>query len=127
RGRSSVRSTPRRPKIRCGSTRTRTYRSPEPPPRWPASPRPETLIRCPSFTPGGMRTENCRVRCTLPEPRHVLHGCSTIRPAPPHRGHGCANWNIPWSTATDPDPPHWGHVIGDVPGSAPDPPHVSHG
>jgi hypothetical protein len=31
---------------------------------------------------------------------------------------------MPWSTATDPVPPHCGHVTGCVPGSAPDPPHV---
>jgi len=50
-----------------------------------------------------------------------------MRPAPPHRGHGWANWKSPWSTATLPDPPHCGHVVGEVPGSAPDPPHVWHG
>src|SRR5207302_7750486 len=126
-GRSTVRSPPRRPKTGCGSTRTSTYRSPGAPPAGPASPLPRTRIRWPSFTPGGIRTENSRVRRTLPDPWQVWHGCSTIRPAPPHLGHVCANWKNPWSTATDPDPPHWGQVTGDVPGSAPEPPHVWHG
>src|SRR5207248_311462 len=91
-------------------------------PGGPASPRPGSLIRAPSFTPAGIFTENSRVRRTLPDPAHSWHGCSTIRPEPRHWGQVRSSENTPWLTATEPVPRHVGHVTGLVPGSAPDPP-----
>ena len=49
------------------------------------------------------------------------HGVSTTRPAPPQLGQGRENENGPCATATAPEPPHWGQVIGFVPGAAPEP------
>ena len=58
------------------------------------------------------------------------HGCSTIRPAPPQRGHGGVRTNSPKklreTCCTRPAPPHVGHVRRRVPGSAPFPPQCSH-
>ena len=45
-------------KILCTLTCTNIYKSPEPEPRCPASPSPESLILVPLSTPGGTFTDN---------------------------------------------------------------------
>src|SRR5919201_3622505 len=122
-GSSTVRSSPRRPKIGWGSTATLTNRSPAAPPTPPGSPFPARRMRAPSRTPAGILTRIVRVRRCVPEPPHVVHAVSTIRPLPPHVGHGRDIEKNPWFSAISPVPAHVGHVVGDVPGSAPLPPH----
>jgi hypothetical protein len=63
-----------------------------------------------------------RVRRSRPEPRQFWHGSSTIVPFPRQRGHGCESANRPCDSATTPRPPHWGQIVGAVPGFAPEPP-----
>ena len=110
-----------RPNSSWCATFTRTKRSPGFPPAGPGSPRPASLIRAPLLTPAGILTWNVRVRRTDPAPLHVAHGVSMMRPVARHRRHGCAIEKKPWLTAISPLPSHSGHVIGLVPGAAPDP------
>ena len=39
-----------------------------------------------------------------------------MTPLPRQRGHGCESAKRPWESETVPEPPHCGHVIGEVPG-----------
>src|SRR6266511_2793093 len=126
-GTSSVRSESFRPNMRCGATLTTTNRSPGRLPAGPASPRPTSRMRCPSFTPGGILTENSRVVRTVPEPPHRSQGFGMICPEPPHRGQVRDSEKYPWFSATVPVPWHCGHTSGAVPGFAPEPPHTGHG
>ena len=67
----------------------------------------------------GILTWKVRVRRWLPLPPHVGHGVSTTRPEPRQTGQVWLIWNGPWLTATAPEPPHRGQVVGLVPGAAP--------
>src|SRR5690606_11458716 len=96
------------------------------PPRTPGSPRPASRIRCPSCTPGGIRTFSRRVLVTPPVPWHSGHFSCTIVPTPWHSRHGSEKLNDPWLRVTSPVPPQTGHVRGLVPGLAPLPRQVSH-
>src|SRR5688572_18476710 len=84
-------------------------------------------MRAPSSTPVGILTRSVLVAVVAPLPRHVSQGCSMIWPRPPHRGQVRAIWNGPWFTTVVPLPPHSEHVVGVVPGFAPEPLHVGHG
>ena len=75
----------------------------------------------PLFAPAGIFTEYRFVDRSRPLPRQFLHGLSMIVPLPRQRGHGWENANRPCESDTTPRPPHWGHVIGALPGSAPVP------
>src|SRR4029077_14113431 len=94
-GTVNVRSAPLRANNLCSATWTTTNRSPDGAPAGPGSPRPPSRMRAPSRTPGGIFTENFRVRRTLPEPWQVGQGVSTIRPDPAQLGHGLENENGP--------------------------------
>src|SRR5690606_40228012 len=83
-------------------------------------------IGAPSFTPGGIRTRIDRVRTSVPDPRHTVHGWSMITPAPRHCGHASANEKKPWLRATVPVPLQVGQVRGRLGGSAPLPPQWEH-
>ena len=97
------------------------------PPRNPASPWPASLMRCPSSTPGGIRTLIVRVRVVTPVPLHSSQGFSMIDPLPRHSVHGSENPNAPWLRLTTPAPLQLGHTFGLVPGRAPLPWQLVHG
>src|ERR1700757_308519 len=126
-GTVTVRSSPSRPKILSGRTCTVTYRSPDGAPRNPASPCPGNRIRCPSSTPGGIRTLMVRVRVVTPVPLHSSQGCSMIEPLPRQSVHGSEKPNAPWLRLITPEPLHVGHTFGLVPGCAPLPWQLVHG
>src|ERR1700757_4735919 len=126
-GTVTVRSSPSRPKILSGRTCTVTYRSPDGAPRNPASPCPGSRIRCPSSTPGGIRTLMVRVRVATPVPLHSGQGCSMIEPVPRHSVQGSENPNAPWLRLMTPEPLHVLHTFGLVPGRAPLPWQLVHG
>ena len=65
-------------KILCNLTCTNIYKSPEPEPRCPASPSPESLILVPLSTPGGTFTDNFFGLFKTPVPRQLLHGSEII-------------------------------------------------
>jgi hypothetical protein len=67
---------------------------------------PASRIRAPLRTPAGIFTCRVRVRRSAPDPPHVLHGDSTILPAPPQRGQGRDIEKNPWFSAISPLPPH---------------------
>src|SRR3546814_1013558 len=121
-----TRSRPLRLKSGCSPTRTVTYRSPGGPPLRPGLPRPFSLIRWPSPTPGGTRSFTSRGRRSTPVPRQPGQGSSTTEPRPPHAGHGDENEKRPWLSDTTPRPPQLAHCRGLVPGLAPDPEQVWH-
>src|SRR5918998_6223154 len=104
-----------------------TYRSPDGPPRSPASPLPGSRIREPSFTPAGMFTRYFLSSRSRPWPAHVGHGSSITVPEPLQRLHGRVIENRPWPWDSTPRPWHTGQTMGSVPGSAPVPRHVGHG
>ena len=108
-----------RPNTSSRATFTRTYRSPGWPPAGPGSPRPASLIRAPSLTPAGIFTLKVRLRRSDPDPLHVGHGVSTMRPVALQFRHGCDIEKKPWFTATSPAPPQTGHTVGLVPGRRP--------
>ena len=62
------------------------YRSPDGPPRMPASPSPDRRIRVPVSTPAGIFTESERSFSTRPAPEQDLHGLLIIWPMPEHVG-----------------------------------------
>src|SRR4029453_14297028 len=127
-GTVSVRCSPCRPKIRCGLTCTVTYRSPDGPPRSPTAPLPLSLIRCPSWTPAGIRTCIVLLDWPRPEPWQVSHGWSTTRPRPMHSVHGSVIANTPPCTEVCiPVPSHLRPTFGTVPYFAPVPWQVLHG
>src|SRR3954454_7894238 len=101
-----------------------TYRSPDGPPRSPASPLPASRIREPSLTPGGMLTRYFLSSRRRPWPAQVGHGSSITVPEPPQREHGRVIENRPWPSDSTPRPWHTGQTVGAVPGRAPVPRHV---
>src|ERR1700754_49621 len=126
-GTVTVRSSPSRANTLSGRTCTVTYRSPDGAPRNPASPWPAGRIRCPSSTPGGIRTLMVRVRVVTPVPLHSSQGCSMIEPLPRQSVHGSENPNAPWLLLTTPAPLQVGQTFGLVPGRAPLPWQFVHG
>src|SRR6478672_11146890 len=84
-------------------------------------------MRCPSSTPGGMRTLMVRVRVVTPVPLHTSQACSMIEPLPRHSVQGSENPNAPWLRLTTPAPLQFGHTLGLVPGRAPLPWQLVHG
>src|SRR6202035_1724113 len=96
-------------------------------PRNPASPCPGSRIRCPSSTPGGIRTLIVRVRVVTPVPLHSSHGCSMIEPLPRHSVQGSEKPNAPWLLLITPEPLQVAHTLGLVPGRAPLPWQLVHG
>src|ERR687897_2939812 len=67
-GTSTTKSSPRRLKTGCSSTRVTTYRSPAGPPFLPALPLPGTLIFIPSLAPAGILTVTCLALRNRPLP-----------------------------------------------------------
>src|ERR1700751_515108 len=126
-GTVTVRSSPSRPNTLSDLTCTVTYRSPDGAPRRPASPCPANLIRCPSSTPGGMRTLMVRVRVGTPVPLHSSEGGSMIEPLPRQSVHGSEKPNAPFLRLIPPDPLQVGPTFGLVPGCAPLPWQLVHG
>src|SRR5580693_6666748 len=126
-GTVTVRSSPSRPKTLSGRTCTVTYRSPDGAPRNPASPCPASRIRCPSTTPGGIRTLMVRLRVVTPVPLHSSQGCSMIDPLPRQSVHGSEKPKAPWLRLITPAPLHVGQTLGLVPGRAPLPWQLVHG
>ena len=101
------------------------YKSPGVPPLSPCSPCPLKGITFPVSTPAGILTLIVLFFLILPFPLHSLHGVSVIFPLPWQWSHvevdtklpkGVCLWTLTW-----PDPPHVGHVLTFVPGSAPEP------
>ena len=124
-GTFSVRFLPSRPNNRCGFTWTRTYRSPGSlPAPWPGAPRPESLMRCPSAIPAGMRALTSRRRCSTPRPPHAEHGSSMRLPRPAHAVQGRLKENSPWFSSLTPVPEQVGQGRGLAGGSTPMPPQV---
>ena len=68
-----------------------------------------------------MRNVIVRGARTCPDPLHVLHGCSTTEPVPPHLGHVWRIWKKPLPPITAPRPWHVGHVTRFYPLAAPVP------
>src|ERR671917_1648400 len=120
-GTSTSRLSPLREKIGDSPTLQTTNRSPEGPPRRPASPLPGSRIREPSFTPGGMLTRYFLSSRSRPSPAQVGHGSSITVPEPPQRLHGRVIENRPWPSDSTPRPWQTGHTAGAVPGRAPVP------
>src|SRR5918992_2445623 len=104
-----------------------TYRSPDGPPRRPASPFPGSRILEPSFTPAGMFTRYFLSSRSRPWPAQVGHGSSITVPEPPQREHGRVIENTPWLSGSTPRPWQTGQTIGAVPGRAPVPRQVLQG
>src|SRR4051794_2463931 len=104
-----------------------TYRSPDGPPRSPASPLPASRIREPPLTPGGMFTRYFLSSRSRPCPPQVGHGSSITVPEPPQRAHGRVIENRPWPCDSTPRPWQTGQTTGEVPGRAPVPRQVVHG
>src|SRR5215469_2707127 len=126
-GTVSVRLWPLRPNTLCGSTCTRTYRSPAGPPRSPDAPLPAILMRCPSATPAGILAWMVRVLIARPLPEHVGQGSSTTRPRPRQVLHGSENAKLPRLRLPCPVPSHVGQTFGTVPAFAPVPMQTLHG
>src|SRR5829696_1950603 len=123
-GTSTSKWSPLRRKTGDSSTRQTTNRSPDGPPRRPASPLPGRRIREPSLTPAGMLTLYFLSSRVRPAPWHVGQGCSITVPEPPHWWHGRVMENRPWPSDSTPRPLQTGQTIGLVPGCAPVPRHV---
>src|SRR5688572_28862805 len=98
-----------------------TNRSPDGPPRRPASPLPGSRIREPSFTPAGMLTRYFLSSRSRPWPAQVGHGSSITVPEPPQRLHGRVIENRPCPSDSTPRPWQTGQTAGAVPGRAPVP------
>src|SRR4051794_26161891 len=126
-GTLTVRSSPSRPNTLSGRTCTVTNRSPDGAPRRPASPCPARRMRCPSSTPGGIRTLIVRVRVVTPVPWHSSQGSSMMEPLPRHSVHGSEKPKAPWLRLMTPAPLQFGHTLGLVPGRAPLPWQLVHG
>src|SRR5215471_2983487 len=110
----------------CGLTCSTTYKSPDGPPRNPASPFPAERSREPVSTPAGMRSLIFEATSLRPFPWHALQGFSMTRPAPWQCGHVCAMLKIPRELMICPRPPQVGHDLTLDPLSAPVPLHTSH-
>src|SRR3954451_3134479 len=126
-GTSTSTLSPLRQNTGDASTWQTTNRSPDGPPRSPASPLPASRIREPSLTPGGMLTRYFLTSRRRPWPWQVGHGSSITVPAPLQRVHGRVIENRPWPWDSTPRPWHTGQTTGEVPGRAPVPRHVVHG
>src|SRR6516164_8943767 len=126
-GTDTVRLSPDRPKMGCGVTCTRTYRSPAGPPRSPGAPLPLSLIRWPSPTPAGIRAWIVRVLMARPLPEHAGHGSSTTSPRPRHVLQGSEKAKLPRFRLAWPVPSQVGHTLGTVPALAPVPLQTWHG
>src|SRR5215469_14482725 len=111
----------------CGSTCTRTYRSPGGPPRSPDAPLPAILIRWPSATPAGILAWIVRVLIARPLPAHSWHGSSTTSPRPRQVLHGSEKAKLPRLRLPWPVPSQVGQTLGTVPALAPVPLHTLHG
>ncbi len=107
-----------------------TYRSPDGPPRGPASPCPSIAIRWPLSIPAGMLTWSRRSSRSLPSPLQAWHGVETTRPSPLQRGQAVMFTIWPRivceTRRRSPVPLHSGHRSGSLPGSAPEPAQVGH-
>src|SRR6056297_2578461 len=97
------------------------YRSPDGPPRSPASPSPDRRMRVPVSTPAGMFTFSARSFCTRPAPPHVLQGFLTIWPTPEQVGQVRSTVKKPCCARTFPIPEQVGQVTGSEPPSEPVP------
>src|SRR5215469_14546695 len=126
-GTVTVRLWPDRPNTGCGSTCTRTYRSPAGPPRSPGAPLPLSLIRWPSPTPAGILAWIVRVLIARPLPEHSWHGSSTTSPRPRHVLQGSEKAKLPRFRLPCPVPSQVGQTLGTVPALAPVPLHTLHG
>src|SRR6266567_3566637 len=126
-GTVTVRFAPDRPNSGCGFTCTRTYRSPDGPPRSPGAPLPASLIRWPSATPAGMRAWMVRELIARPLPVHAGQGSSTTRPRPWHSLHTSDIPKEPRFLLDCPVPWQDGHILGTVPALAPVPWQVGQG
>src|SRR6266542_1684400 len=80
-----TRSSPSRRKNACSRRRMSTYRSPDGPPRSPASPSPATRSCCPSSIPAGMSSGSSWSRRSRPSPRQRVQSASTVLPEPAQR------------------------------------------
>src|SRR5215213_4915278 len=120
-GTSTSRLSPLRTNTGDSATWVTTNRSPEGPPRRPASPLPGSRIFEPSFTPGGMFTRYFLSSRRRPWPAQVGHGSSITVPAPPQREQGRVMENSPWPSDSTPRPWQTGQTVGEVPGRAPVP------
>src|SRR5215472_12097281 len=125
-GTVTVRLSPDLPKMGCGVTCTRTYKSPGGPPCSPDVPLPLSRIRCPSATPAGMRAWMVRVLMARPLPEHAWQGSSTTRPRPRHSLHGSENAKLPRFRLDWPVPWQVGQTLGTDPDFAPVPRQVGH-
>ncbi len=76
--------------------------------------------------PAGILTVSVRSFVVRPSPLHVTHGFEMMRPEPWQREHVRATVKNPCWKRCCPRPWHCGHVVGLVPGAAPEPLHVSH-
>src|SRR3954452_144576 len=126
-GTSTSTLSPLRPNTADASTWQITNRSPDGPPRSPASPLPASRIREPSLTPGGMLTRYFLTSRSRPWPAQVGQGSSMTVPAPLQRAQGRVIENRPWPWDSTPRPWHTGQTTGEVPGRAPVPRQVVHG
>src|ERR687894_3316997 len=125
-GTSTSRLSPLRWKTGESATWVTTNRSPDGPPRRPASPLPGSGTREPSLTPAGMFTRYFLSSRSRPWPPHVGHGSSITVPEPPQREHGRVIEKTPWPWDSTPRPWQTGQTIGEVPGRAPVPRQVLH-
>src|SRR5215471_5873570 len=98
-----------------------TYKLPGGPPANPASPSPCNRSCCPVAMPAGILTVILRSFATRPAPRHVVHGLEIVLPLPRHWGHVRATVKKPCCVRTWPCPRHILHIVGCVPGAAPEP------
>ena len=127
-GTSRVRLSSLRPKSRCGVTLTVTNRSPAGPPPSPWPPLPRSRIRCPSFTPAGMRAWMVRAEEPRPLPWQVGHGSSYTSWRPWQVGHVSLSEKAPPTPdTTKPAPSHVAQMCGLVPGLPPVPLHCGQG
>ena len=120
-GTSTSKWSPLRANTGDSLTLVTTNRSPDGPPRSPASPLPASRIREPSFTPAGMFTRYFLSSRMRPSPWQVWQGCSITVPEPPQRSHGRVMEKSPWPCDSTPRPWQTGQTTGWVPGSAPVP------
>src|SRR5436305_4390973 len=111
---------PIRLKNGCSPTLTKTYKSPDGPPKRPASPLPGTRMRAPVSKPGGNSTFRVSVPRTRPSPPQSLHGVIE-RPEPPQSPHVTANCRCPLMRVVLPVPRHGVHTLSIDPGACPIP------
>src|SRR5881296_127919 len=91
----------------------------------PASPSPESRMRVPSSTPGGMFTDSARSRVTRPEPEQDGHGLLITWQRPWQFGQVRSKLKKPCACWMLPCPPQAGHAFGRVPALAPEPEQAS--